>query len=152
MPSPGLLGPAPAAGMLGFCARRLAQATAGQAQLSLPGGGELYKQEAAAAAQTLMCFDKCESSSPRRSLSPKQSLCRFDATALVQENRLESVGSFLLPDSALREGGLERGRLEEDRGGRDRRARRGWKAEENRGGVKGGETRRKEPRRSRMLT
>ena len=101
---PGLLGPAPVAGTLGFCARRLAQATAGQAQLSLPGGGELYKQEAAAAAQTLMCFDKCESSSPRRSLSPKQSLCRFDATAPVQENGLESVGSFLLPDSALREG------------------------------------------------
>lgn len=49
---------------------RLAQATAGQAQLSLPGGGELYKQEAAAFAQTLMCFDKCESSSPRSLFLP----------------------------------------------------------------------------------
>ena len=56
---PVLPGPTPTGGMLGFCARRLAQATAGQAQLSLPGGGELYKQEDAAAAQMLMCFDKC---------------------------------------------------------------------------------------------
>ena len=56
---PVLPGPTPTGGMLGFCARRLAQATAGQTQLSLPGGGELYKQEDAAAAQMLMCFDKC---------------------------------------------------------------------------------------------
>ena len=42
---PASLSPTPTGGMLGFGARRLAQTTAGQAQLSLPRGGELCKQE-----------------------------------------------------------------------------------------------------------
>lgn len=42
---PASLSPTPTSGMLGFGARRLAQATAGQAQLSLPRGEELCKQE-----------------------------------------------------------------------------------------------------------